>query len=70
MYKLTNLLRLYLDNNEISEDGITELVRNIPLGLERLTLSQNQIGDDGVITLSSNLYDNLQELYLKDNLTW
>ena len=73
---LKNMQKLDLESNQVSDIGVTELVRNCSKGvmhqLTSLDLNENRIGDDGARALASACSEGAltccTELYLNGNL--
>ena len=64
---LPMLKQLWLDDNQIGDEGCKALAEHLPTSLEMLWLSENQIGDEGCMALAEHLPTSLKELWLGDN---
>ena len=58
----TSLKLLYLDNNQIGDEGCTALAEHLPTSLKLLYLDNNQIGDEGCTALAEHLPTSLKVL--------
>ena len=66
-HPIAGLTNLYLDDNNIGDEGVEALAPHLPATLTHLFLRNNNIGDAGITALAQHLPANLTELHIGEN---